>query len=210
MRSNGTEIVKRFYLDEIAFLAGGKHSMKVIGGNEGCQYFFFDIDKFMELSDDNPNFLRPMARQLNVIIKDNNACLGQTDAFKLQIAVEKNELDKVKEILGAVKVDLNVSCPQSNGMTKGTGPIHIAARNNNSEILRYLLDNGADINLIDNLGNTVAHIAAKRNYFELLKILKDRGANFSLVNARGKTPYDLAKEKNYEQITDWFEKLSRE
>ena len=57
--------------------------------------------------------------------------------------------------------------------------------NNDTSLVEFLLDNGADINKKDGEGCTPLHIAST---LEMAKILIERGADFEAVNNKGETP----------------------
>lgn len=60
----------------------------------------------------------------------------------------------------------------------------------NRELLLLLLEYGANPDVQDKRGDTLAHYAAEENDVELLKLLKSKGANFDIVNRCGKTALD--------------------
>jgi ankyrin repeat protein len=63
------------------------------------------------------------------------------------------------------------------------------------EAVTMLLDRGADINGVDNDGNTAMHGAAYNNYPRVVKLLAERGADpkiWSKPNKAGRTPLFIA------------------
>lgn len=77
--------------------------------------------------------------------------------------------------------------------SQGDAPIHWAAFNGNSELVRSLLKAGADVNdQLDN-GNTPLHLAAYKAHAAVIRVLLDNGADGTLRNRDGKTPLDLAR-----------------
>ena len=60
------------------------------------------------------------------------------------------------------------------------------------EAITILLDRGADINAINDAGETAAHGAAQRGADKVLKFLFDRGAKIDVKNSEGRTPLDEA------------------
>eukprot|EP00198_Chlamydomonas_reinhardtii_P006977 XP_001696313.1 predicted protein [Chlamydomonas reinhardtii] len=65
---------------------------------------------------------------------------------------------------------------------------HIEQRN----VVRYLLERGADVNAIDLGDNTALHWAAMRGHVEVVRCLLGAGADRAAANAQGRTPLDLA------------------
>ena len=64
--------------------------------------------------------------------------------------------------------------PNKDGMT----PLHIAARNGQTSICKYMMKNEEIIpNIIDYLGQTALHYAAEKGHFEIAKVLSYRFQN---------------------------------
>ena len=80
----------------------------------------------------------------------------------------------------------NVNSNSENGMK--TAPIHLAAMNNEEitlEPLEYLIRNGANVNVLDAMGNTPLFYAFGRGNTKAIKLLKDSGANIKIRNIEG-------------------------
>jgi len=75
----------------------------------------------------------------------------------------------------------------------GYGPLHIAAVNNKSEIIPYLIDNGIDVNekTGDEYKDTPLHIACRKGYTDVARTLLEKGAVPNLKNANNFTPLEL-------------------
>nr|WIK87620.1 ankyrin repeat protein [Oriental turtle dovepox virus] len=89
-------------------------------------------------------------------------------------------------------------CNKSNVNTRcrlNTTPIFYAI-NSNIDLLKLLLENGADINATSDNDNAVIHLAAKNKSYDIIKTLLDYGADVNMVGYRGKTPLYYATE-NY-------------
>lgn len=78
--------------------------------------------------------------------------------------------------------------------------LHIAAFYNFEEAIILFLDNGADINAINNSGWTPLHVAAYSDHYEAIKLLLEKGANKNIKDKEGMTPLDIAKKRNFEDI----------
>ena len=78
-------------------------------------------------------------------------------------------------------------------------PLFLAAGEGNLEAVRYLLDEGADVNAREKLGDTALTEATYYGRFEVVKELLFRGAD---VNAHGDegTALDIATKKKYLDI----------
>lgn len=71
-------------------------------------------------------------------------------------------------------------------------PVHMAALGNSPNLLRSLLDNGANIELRNDILSTPLHYASLRSNTTCLSILLDRGANMEAKDHRGYTPLLIA------------------
>ena len=65
---------------------------------------------------------------------------------------------------------------------------------------QFLIENGADLNCIDDAGNTALHIATNCNNIEIVQILLDKGAKTDLKNVNNMTALDIAKIYNRVEI----------
>lgn len=86
---------------------------------------------------------------------------------------------------------------------EGLTPLHQACIDENFELVRVLVDAGADLNACDNEGWTALHAAASRGIpLEIVRYLVLKGGNPAAVNADGELPLDLA---DNDQIAKYFE-----
>lgn len=73
-------------------------------------------------------------------------------------------------------------------------------------IVKILIENGADVNLKDKRGSTPLYWAAFRNNFEIAKMLLEKGADVNIKNNDGATPRDFAKKSiSMTELMDSFE-----
>ena len=71
---------------------------------------------------------------------------------------------------------------------------HFATFHNRIDIVKQLLDGGADVNRQTRNKNTPLHYAARNNNSEVARLLINNGADVSIVNDRNKTSLDVAHE----------------
>ena len=69
---------------------------------------------------------------------------------------------------------------------------YIKARNKIFQIIKLLVENGADINASDRYGDTVLIYAIQDLHFDIIKYLIQNGADIHHVNKKGKTPLMVA------------------
>jgi hypothetical protein len=71
-------------------------------------------------------------------------------------------------------------------------PLHLAAADGNTEQIKRLLSQGADVNAKDEEGQTPLHYAVKSGEMEVVQILIEAGANVHAVDKDGVTPLHTA------------------
>jgi ankyrin repeat protein len=97
----------------------------------------------------------------------------------LWLALRRGETEGVTKALAA-------GC-DANAAEDGMSPLLYAAKNGQVEIVRVLLDHGADLTRSIIGGDTALHVAARENRAEVLKLLISRGAHSENSNSRGWT-----------------------
>lgn len=122
------------------------------------------------------------------------------------------ELDKVKKFV--INDRESVNRQDKNGYS----PLHYASRNNNIDICKYLLENGANVHLkTKSCTSTALHRASYMGNFEIVKLLLEYGSNIFEKDCDSKTPFHksldqfiLTKDPKFEKILKLFiEKDSR-
>lgn len=94
----------------------------------------------------------------------------------------------------------SVNVPSKNGFH--VYPIHSAVAANQTDIVRTLIDGGAQVNVKQQSGVTPLHSAAQNGNLEILILLLENGADIGIRMEGGKLPADLAKEKGFDDIAD--------
>jgi ankyrin repeat protein len=79
-------------------------------------------------------------------------------------------------------------------------PLHSGVAGGNVEIVRALLDAGADVHPRQEGGFTPLHSAASEGDEEVVRLLLAHGADRDARSDGGKTPADLARERGHEKI----------
>ena len=72
-----------------------------------------------------------------------------------------------------------------------------AADKGHIEIVKFLLEKGANVNIIDNYGNTPLLWAIDKKHLEMVKLLIENGANLNVENNIGGTPLHIAVDKEH-------------
>lgn len=113
---------------------------------------------------------------------------------------EKNPFDYVKEN----NIEKLESCLQKDQINdlgaEGLGLIHWAADRNATNILRFLLENKADVNLKDDDGQTALHYASSCGNLECIAVLLKHGADKDLIDLAGMTCFDVAFDESIQKV----------
>ena len=72
-------------------------------------------------------------------------------------------------------------------------PLHKASSNGHSEIVEILLQNGAEVNALNEFDFTPLHFAAQNGHFAIVETLLTHGAEKGLKSYFHTTPLELAK-----------------
>ena len=90
-------------------------------------------------------------------------------------------------------------------------PLHKAASDNgNKEIVKLLLEKGADVNAKNMYGETPLHKAASDNgNKEIVTLLLEKGANVYAKDTYNQTPLDIAKDKGHTKIVAFLEEIMK-
>lgn len=163
----------------------------------------------------NNNGQTPFDLVKNEILKTN-----LQDQYNLTLAlfqaVQNNSLPEVKQILDRLppnQVSILVNS-RTNPASAGEGetPLHIAVKNGNKEITKFLLDNGADVNAGDKYEATPLHFACRNGDGYIARMLVEFGGDLTIKAIDGRTPLDACKtnELRIDLIKDYIEKLARD
>ncbi|CAD5124042.1 DgyrCDS12350 [Dimorphilus gyrociliatus] len=104
----------------------------------------------------------------------------------LHSASRKNDRPAAALLIETGRCSINDKTP--NGFTA----LHIACQYNSTDILEYLIENGANINIEAKNKVTPLHVASKCNKLESVIILLDNGANMEVITTDKLTPLHCA------------------
>ena len=126
-------------------------------------------------------------------IKDEN---GYT---ALHLAAFKNNFELTSLIIGEAKKGLGLATGNkiSNFINEKTNEgftaLHYATSNGNIKLVKLLMENGATLDVVTNLGKNVMHVAAESNQPSMLVyFLLYEGQDISFVDENGSTPLHWA------------------
>jgi ankyrin repeat protein len=96
---------------------------------------------------------------------------------QLRNAILDGDADRVSSLIARGEVNVNAT----------PSPLILAARFGEVDIMRLLLDAGADIDALDGNGESAFHAVVCKNHVAALKLLYERGARVSVVSCNGES-----------------------
>lgn len=116
-------------------------------------------------------------------------------------AAWKNNDPDVLQVFLEAGCEINASTEEFEDPNYDLTVLMCGALNSNQDIIKFLIDNGADINKRNSLGRTALMYAAKYNQNpEVIKILAKEGADLNSKDNKGKDVLDYASENKNNEI----------
>ncbi|KAJ3533108.1 hypothetical protein NM208_g8135 [Fusarium decemcellulare] len=112
---------------------------------------------------------------------DEQAPDGSTAFMKLAYALELRHVVELGHLLLAAGADVHATSRE------GTNTLHLAARYNNTELIKMLVPRGARIDCRDIYGNTPLLLAMQYNSLQALRCLFDQGADIDELDEHGRS-----------------------
>ena len=100
-----------------------------------------------------------------------------------------------------------VNFPGDSKSNKSWSALQLASYFGHEDMVKFLLDEGANVDYQNDCGNTAIHLAALTKRSEIVLLIVNTGAHVFLVNAEGKTPKSMAEEN--EEIYKILEQTER-
>uniref|UniRef100_A0A8D3E9E9 Histone-lysine N-methyltransferase EHMT2 n=1 Tax=Scophthalmus maximus TaxID=52904 RepID=A0A8D3E9E9_SCOMX len=132
----------------------------------------------------------------------NGACVYHEDGYTgLHHAAKLGNLEIVRMLLETGQVDVNAQ--DSGGWT----PIIWAAEHKHVDVIKTLLNRGADVTISDKELNVCLHWAAYAGNVDIAELVLNSGCSLAAVNMHGDTPLHIAAREGYLECVTLF--LSR-
>ena len=87
----------------------------------------------------------------------------------------------------------------------GSTALFRAAFYNRTDVVRYLLNNGANVNKQNRWGETALHLASIDNYTDVMRILLKHGARKDIKDNDGFKPIEFARLWDHKETIDLLE-----
>ena len=113
---------------------------------------------------------------------------------KLIDAIYEKDYDEIHKLVDLLNIDVNRIYEYEGS------PLHVAVKEGDIEVVKHLLDKGADPNIQGAFGETPLHVAVDRGYENIVKLLLEKGANPNIQSNEGNTPLHLAVVSSFADI----------
>ncbi|XP_037070692.1 myotrophin-like [Pollicipes pollicipes] len=107
--------------------------------------------------------------------------------------IKNGDLEQVKELVESKNVDVNQAID-------GRSPIHYAADYGQLEVLEYLLNRGADLNVTDKHGISVILAAIWEGHTDCVKLMLKKGASKTGSTPDGTSYLDAAEKAEIKEL----------
>ncbi|CAB1350814.1 unnamed protein product [Coregonus sp. 'balchen'] len=126
------------------------------------------------------------------LVPDKDGCIP------LLLAVEAGNVGIVKELLGTL------SEPQLRAQKTGSGDaaLHVCCRRKDLEMAKVLIENGANVDIQNEEGQTPLHIAAWEGDELLLKLFYQSKANPNVTDKMDRSPLHIAAERGHTNVVE--------
>ncbi|XP_067652901.1 ankyrin repeat domain-containing protein 50-like [Haliotis asinina] len=115
-------------------------------------------------------------------------------------ACKDGDLERVKQILAAGNVDIN-----TRGEWESSTPLMEATRNGHRDVVKFLVDRGANVSLVNEEGDNILHLACAGGDLETVKLILSLKAVD--INSRGdlsKTPVMVAAHGGHSDVVEFL------
>ena len=103
-------------------------------------------------------------------------------------AAARNDIEEVRRLLS---LEVTPDSTNEDGLTA----LHQCCIDDSEEMMKVLVEFGADVNAADSEQWTPLHAAATCGHLHLVKFLIDNNANLLAVNGDGNMPYDICEDE---------------
>eukprot|EP01086_Lenisia_limosa_P017690 TRINITY_DN9088_c0_g1_i1.p1 TRINITY_DN9088_c0_g1~~TRINITY_DN9088_c0_g1_i1.p1 ORF type:complete len:141 (+),score=23.51 TRINITY_DN9088_c0_g1_i1:140-562(+) len=81
-------------------------------------------------------------------------------------------------------------------------PLHVAAYSGNIKLVKFCLDNGADVHAMDACRHTLLHLAALEGHFDIVKLGLEAHIDPCVESMSGEAAVDFAHMEGHKRIED--------
>ena len=118
---------------------------------------------------------------------------------EFRVGAGMGQMEHVQSLLkrGA---NINSRAPSAGNVSGGGTAIMLAAARNHLQMVKFLISNGANVNLADEGGGTALIYAVWKGYKDIVALLLEKGADIYAKTRDGRTPLSVAKQYGHSEI----------
>ncbi|ORX40351.1 ankyrin [Piromyces finnis] len=131
-------------------------------------------------------------------ICDSNESLNDNLLFTERFSFDDNDIYPIIYNIEELKFEIN------NKDKDGYTFLHYACKKGCENIVKYLIDRGANVNATDMNNWTPLHYACEKGYENIVKYLIDKGADINIQNKDRCTPLHFACDRGNEEIVKYL------
>lgn len=135
---------------------------------------------------------------------EENIFIDSNGNTPLMIAIQKNQIDAVKQELSDSRYNDNNNALLNHTNANDETALHIAVRNRSETIVKLLLDNRIEKDTKNIAGSTALHIATKNGDVAIVKMLVDAKCDINAVDENGATALVLAAKRGDKNLVEYF------
>lgn len=139
-----------------------------------------------------------------VLKVEENISIDSNGNTPLMIAIQKNQIDAVKQELSDSRYNDNNNALLNHTNINDETALHIAVRNRSEAIVKLLLDNRIEKDTKNIAGSTALHIATKNGDVAIVKMLVDAKCDINAVDENGATALVLAAKRGDKNLVEYF------
>jgi ankyrin repeat protein len=109
-----------------------------------------------------------------------------------------------KRLLSLLEIHPEAIKQMNKPANDGTTPLLLSVLLNKYNIFKQLLDLGANVDLVDNMGNAPIHPACSMGYTNIVKELVNKGVNLRIKTVKGNYPMALAVNGDHYEIVKFL------
>jgi ankyrin repeat protein len=123
-----------------------------------------------------------------------------TEEKLLDIMKNRGELSEIIALLETPGINVNVKVNENDSIFSYYTPLHLAVYNELPEVVKILLEKGADVNAKGSFGQTPLHDAASRGFLDAMKLFLSKGADVNAKDRWDETPLHFAVDNKLPEV----------
>ena len=138
--------------------------------------------------------LNRFALHLDLLLADNINLADGSGQTPLMFAAKKGHLTTVQALLSVPQIDINAK------KLDGVTALIVATNHRKDDVVKALIDHGANVNITDNNGWSPLMFAAEKGHLTIMQALLDKNADTKQTNKAGMTVFNIIERKDSNEM----------